>query len=154
MQTDIIYFDFAKAFDSVNHDIILQKLKIQYHVDGYLLRYIREYLRDREQCVVINGSSSTKSAVLSGVPQGSILGPLLFVLFINDIVNVIDSETNILLYADDMKIFRQIKGTEDRNIIQADINALQNWADTNKMYFHPDKCKVLNCKMNNQSQNN
>ena len=101
---DAIYFDFAKAFDSVSHDILLQKLKFRYHIDGPLLNFIKNYLRDRQQQVVIGNSTSAPCKVNSGVPQGSIVGPLLFVLFINDIISEnISPGTNIALYADDTK---------------------------------------------------
>ena len=103
IRSDVIYFDFAKAFDSVNHDIILQKLKSQFNIDSFLLRFIVNYLSGRKQCVVMGGSVSSTLNVISGVPQGSILGPTLFVLFINDIVSGLDPETNILMYADDTK---------------------------------------------------
>ena len=99
--TDIIYFDFAKAFDSVNHDIILNKLKYQFKIDGVLLKFLVEYLKNRTQRVVIGGFQSNNIKVKSGVPQGSILGPLFFVLFINDMHSCIDQHTNIALYADD-----------------------------------------------------
>ena len=104
----MVYFDFAKAFDSVNHDIILQKLKLQFKIDGIMLKSIKEYLRDRTQKVIIGDMSSSPLPVDSGVPQGSILGSLLFVLFINDIYTCVSDGTNIALYADDTKIWRKI----------------------------------------------
>ena len=152
-ETDVIYFDFSKAFDSVNHDIILKKLKEQYDINGYLLQFIKEYLKDRKQAIIIDGKFSSFSSVQSGVPQGSILGPLLFVLFINDIVNVISKDTNILLYADDMKIFREIRCANDHTTLQSDIDSLEHWAQVNKMIFHPDKCKVLHCSLKHNHSN-
>ena len=112
-RTDVVYFDFSKAFDSVNHDIILKKLKYSYGVDGFLLNFIRNYLKNREQCVVLGNEKSSLKPVISGVPQGSILGPLLFVLFINDLPTGLDQNTNIRLYADDTKIWRIINGDSD-----------------------------------------
>ena len=140
---DVIYFDFAKAFDSVNHDILLQKLKFTYKIDGRLLNFIRSYLKDRQQQVVIGSATSIPCKVNSGVPQGSIVGPLLFVLFINDISDNISPGTNIALYADDTKIWREIHSKHDNDILQKDINSLDAWAHKNKMKFHPSKCRVL-----------
>ena len=140
---DIVYFDFAKAFDSVNHDIILYKLKNQLGIDGLMLKIIKEYLKGRNQRVVINGTLSSPLAVTSGVPQGSILGPLLFVLFINDMQTKVSEKTKIALYADDTKIWRRIRTPEDHHILQSDINALNEWASLNKMRFPPEKCKIL-----------
>ena len=106
--TDIIYFDFAKAFDSVCHDLILKKLKNQFGIDGRLLKFLKNYLQNRKQRVVLDNHISDTVDVLSGVPQGSIIGPLLFVLFINDIYKNLDKGTNVALYADDTKMWRQI----------------------------------------------
>ena len=146
-RSDIVYFDFAKAFDSVSHDLILHKLKNLYHIDGFMLRFISSYLKGRQQQVVVGGSVSSKLPVLSGVPQGSILGPLLFVIFINDIFTCISEGTNIALYADDAKIWRQINSYNDHFILQSDIDRLHKWSVENKMTFHPSKCKVLSVTM-------
>ena len=143
IRTDVVYFDFAKAFDSVNHDIILMKLKQEFKIDGTLLKFIVDYLKDRKQSVVIGGAQSGLINVRSGVPQGSILGPLFFVLFINDMSECIQEGTNIALYADDTKIWRKIINWSDHEILQRDIDALHSWAQRNKMKFHSKKCKVL-----------
>ena len=142
-RTDVVYFDFAKAFDSVNHDVILAKLKNQFKIDGKLLRILVNYLQDREQCVVVGGCVSGNRAVASGVPQGSILGPLLFVLFINDMADVVSEGTSLLLYADDTKLWRKIVHWFDHLQLQLDILSLYKWSIDNLMTFHPDKCKVL-----------
>ena len=108
-KVDVIYFDFAKAFESVSHDLILKKLKHEYKVDGLKLRFIKSYLQGRQQQIVIGGVASSQLKVKSGVPQGSIVGPLLFVLFINDMFECISQKTDIALYADHTKIWREIK---------------------------------------------
>ena len=105
---DAVYFDFAKVFDTVSHDLILSKLKLQYGIDGSLLKLLVNYLQWRKQRVVLNNIASESITVLSGVPQGSILGQLLFVLFINDIYVGIDKATSICLYVDDTKNWRKI----------------------------------------------
>ena len=140
---DTIYFDFAKAFDSVNHDLILLKLKNKFGIDGQLLKFLRDYLCNRFQQVAINGTLSGPLPVLSGVPQGSILGPLLFIIFIDDICDQISEGTNLELYADDTKIWREIICDNDQTILQKDIQSLFNWSVKNLMTFHPDKCKAM-----------
>jgi hypothetical protein len=152
-RTDIIYFDFAKAFDSVNHDIILDKLKNQYKIDGLLLKFFVEYLSSRVQRVVIGNTSSEELAVASGVPQGSILGPILFVLFINDIGESVSEHSNLLLYADDTKLYREVMSEHDSELLQKDIDSLNSWATANKMKFHPNKCKVLSVTLQRSNQN-
>ncbi len=143
MSTDVIYFDFSKAFDSVNHDLILFKLKNFFGIDGRLLKLLQNYLCGRDQCVVIESCKSSNKPVLSGVPQGSILGLILFVLFINDLPLGLSEGTDLALYADDTKIWRTITSENDHRILQTDIDYLNEWASQNKMKFHPKKCKVV-----------
>ena len=138
--TDIIYFGFVKAFDAVNHDLILCKLKYQYSIDGRMLKFLKSYLSNRTQRVVLDNCTSDIVEVLSGVPQDSILGPLLFVLFINE---NIDKNSLIGLYPDDTKLSRKIATSSDCDILQRDIDTLNNWCISNKMKFNADKCKVL-----------
>jgi hypothetical protein len=108
-----------------------------------MLKFFVNYLQNREQCVTLAGKKSEYANVRSGVPQGSILGPLLFVLFINDMCEATDSATSIALYADDTKIWREINNWQDHEMLQSDINALLQWSIVNKMKFHPQKCKVV-----------
>ena len=104
---DVVYLDFQKAFDSVPHNYLLSKL-YGYGIQGNLLSWIEAFLIERKQKVVLNGHCSTWADVLSGVPQGSVLGPLLFNIYVNDIPDTVKSP--ILLFA---KIFRSIKTRED-----------------------------------------
>ena len=100
LQTDIIFLDLSKAFDSVPHNLLLLKLQ-GFGINGHLLSWFSDYLNNRKQRVVLNGYSSKYLKVYSGVPQGSILGPLLFNLYINDITDNLPGANNLYMYADD-----------------------------------------------------
>ena len=115
-QTDMIFFDFSKAFDSVNHNLLINKLQ-KLGFSGKLLLWITDYLKDPSQRVVLDGSTSEWVPVTSGVPQGSILGPLLFLLFINDMPDCTE-------HSDDAKYFRIIINIEDCEQLQRDLNSL------------------------------
>ena len=119
IQTDVLYLDLAKAFDSVDHENFLKKLS-SYRVTG-LLNWFNNYLLERHQRVVVDGVTSRWTPVTSGVTQGSILGPLLFVIFINDLPDVIPCETHEAIYADDTKIFRYILNVSNCESLQASL---------------------------------
>ena len=137
---DVIFFDFQKAFDMVPHKKLLCKIN-SFGIRGKLLRWIENFIVGRKQCVVVNGEKSSYGSVLSGIPRGSVLGPLLFVLYINDILDNIRSEG--FLFADDTKIFKEIVERLDAEFLQDDIDALCNWSKRWDMHFNADKCHVL-----------
>lgn len=144
---DAIYLDFAKAFDSVPHERLLRKLEAL-GIEGQILQWIRDFLIGRRQRVSVNGTLSDWAAVGSGVPQGSVLGPVLFVVFINDLPECLSSLCS--MYADDTKVYRRVDGPEDRNKLQSDLNGLVDWADTWQLRFNADKCKVLHLGKKNR----
>ena len=113
----MIYLDFAKAFDTVDHSVLLKKLRL-YEVKGELFCWFKDYLFERTQRVVLKGAASHWSPVTSGVPQGSILGPLLFTLFINDLPDEATDGVKTALYADDTKLYRNVSSTEHCHLIQ------------------------------------
>ena len=123
-QSDLILLDFSKAFDKVNHLKLLYKLQL-HGIQGQTLGWIESFLIGRTQCVVLDGDSSTELPVSSGVPQGSVLGPILFLLYINDLPDNIQS--NVRLFADYTAVYLTVQGQEDADILQADLNILQEW---------------------------
>ena len=140
---DIIYLDFAKAFDKVSHQRLLQKIEA-HGISGKILSWIRSWLTDRQQRVVLNGHASDWVPVTSGVPQGSVLGPICFIIFINDIDEVLDLVNGFIYkFADDTKYARVIRDEADREIMQNSINRLMEWADLWNMEFNSSKCKIM-----------
>ena len=137
---DTIYFDFAKAFDTVPHRRLLGKLSC-YGISGNIHDWIKAFLLGRSQVVRVNGEESEETAVLSGIPQGSVLGPLLFVIYINDLPESVKSD--IFLFADDTKILKHITSEKDALDLQSDIDSLEQWSQKWLLRFHPDKCHVL-----------
>ena len=137
---DCIYLDFAKAFDTVPHKRLLNKLKA-YGITGAMLTWIQAFLTGRTHTVVVNGVSSETNAVISGIPQGSVLGPILFIVYINDILDNIKSDG--FLFADDTKILRSIRTKDDAVALQSDIDALEEWSNKWLLRFNPKKCHVL-----------
>ena len=107
------------------------------------MKFLRNYLCGRKQCVTVENFKSSEKDVVSNVPQGSILGPIPFVLFINDMPQGIDHDSNLPLYADDTKIWQRISNDKDLAKLQKNIDYLYSWSQMNKMNFHPRKCKVL-----------
>ena len=147
---DIIYLDFAKAFDLVPRLRLIEKLKA-HGVGGGLLKWISAWLSDRKQRVVLNGKASSWVRVTSGVPQGSILGPILFAIFINDLdVNVANKVDLLSKFADDTKVGHAVVTVEDSNVLQAALDTLCAWADKWQMRFNVDKCHVIHVGKNNK----
>ena len=140
-QTDAIFLDISKAFDTVPLHRLYCKLA-HYGICGYTLTWIKELLTGRSQQVVVNGKySNSAEAVTSGVPQGSVLGPLLFICYTNDIVYKISS--TIRLYADDTLIYRNIHSEADVSVLQSDLNTVLKWAEDWQMTFNPQKTEFL-----------
>lgn len=137
---DCIYFDLRKAFDKVPHQRLLRKLN-SYGIGGKLLKWIETYLTGRTQKVRVNTALSDQEPVWSGVPQGSILGPMLFVVYMNDLTDEVHSQTK--MFADDTKMYGVADSADSCQRIQEDITTLEHWAKKWQMSFHPDKCKIL-----------
>jgi len=139
-QVDPILLDFSKAFDKVSHEKVLLKL-YNYGVRGQSLRWIKSFLDNRSQSVVLNGTSSSAIPVSSGVPQGSVLGPLLFLAYINDLPQNIQS--TVRLFADDTAIYATIRSATDSVTLQNDLKRLEKWELEWDMEFNPSKCQVI-----------
>ena len=145
-QIDTVYLDFRKAFDSVPNKRLIKKLE-GYGIKGILLEWFKNFLNGRQQRVVINGKTSDWTNVLSGIPQGSILGPILFIIFINDLPGAVGNVCK--LFADDCKLYKNIKSEADLKELQEDIYRLCQWSKEWLLGFNFKKCKIVsygNCQ--------
>ena len=140
VQVDMAILDFSKAFDTVPHDKLLFKLD-HYGIKGPILTWISAFLKHRDQCVVVDGVHSDWVHVDSGVPQGTVLGPLLFLLHINDLPSRVTSR--VRLFADDCLVYRPIRCANDQLEMQRDLDSLREWSDQWGMRFNPAKCNIL-----------
>ena len=143
---DIMYFDFKKAFDHVPHNRLLLKLKCL-GIEGKLLNTIKDFLMNRTFRVCVKGQFSSIKEVLSGILQGSVLGPLLLVLYINDLPEYVENKAK--LFADDLKL---IANAANRKIIDDDLRKLEQWERTWLLEFNLDKCKVMHLDFNNNQK--
>ena len=139
-QTDVIIMDFSKAFDKVPHRRLLYKLEY-YGIRGSTHKWISSWLSERSQKVILDGQASDPVPVLSGVPQGSVLGPVLFLIFINDLPENIRS--SVRLFADDCLLYRNIKSPNDCQILQDDLISVAQWETNWQMKFNIAKCHSM-----------
>lgn len=139
-QTDVIYTDLSAAFDKVNHEIAIAKLD-RLGVHGSLLRWFGSYLSDRQLMVAIGDSRSAIFQATSGIPQGSHLGPLIFLLYFNDVNLVLEGHK--LSYADDLKMYVLIRCIDDCHYLQRQLETFANWCNLNRMEVNPEKCSII-----------
>ena len=148
---DVVYLDFAKAFDKVDHGLLLRKMR-KIGITGKIGKWIMNFLLERFQQVVVTNQKSKKSSVISGVPQGSVLGPLLFLIMINDINHNIES--NVSLFADDTRISSRIGSEDCVERFQEDLEKLYEWQDKNNMKFNGSKFELMRYGAKEQLKNN
>ena len=138
----VVFFDVQKAFDSVPHLPLLEKLS-QIGTNPYILRWLQNYLTERKQYVVVDGSCSPTLQVISGVPQGSVLGPLLFSIYLNDVAECISGSSKINLFADDIALYRTITSPDDYLALQSDVNAINSCLVAKHLTLNSQKCCYL-----------
>ena len=139
--TDVIYLDFSKAFDKVDHKLLLEKLT-RYGIQGQLYDWIACFLSGRTQTVIVEGFKSYPILVISGVPQGTVLGPILFLLFINDIEQCL-THSQIRCFADDSRLIKSVESPSDALLLQQDLDNVMVWADENNMSLNQDKFELI-----------
>jgi hypothetical protein len=145
---DLVYLDFAKAFDKVPHGRLLKKIEAA-GIAGNLLAWIKDWLTNRQQHVVIKGKYSEWAPVLSGVPQGSVLGPVLFNIFINDLDGAVAADQILKKFTDDSKLGQVINGPESATALQTLLDNLCEWSAKWGMEFNTSKCHVMHVGRNN-----
>ena len=144
------YIDYAKAFDSVSHQKLCHKLQA-YGISGNLLNWIQEFLSGRSQCVRVGNALSSTKTLTSGVVQGSCLGPLLFIIYINDIVSLVDNQCTCKLYADDMKLYTVVRTTDFQPHFQECLDVIVKWSDAWQLNISYKKCAVMNITSTNSN---
>jgi len=136
-----LFLDYAKAFDSVPHEHLLLKLE-SFGISGNLLEWMRSFLTKRFQRVVVNGSYSDWVPVSSGVPQGSVLGPLLFLLYVDELTTI-PKVCKLKLFADDVLLYVSVKSVKDCQLLQKDLSAIVEWSKLWQLNLNPRKCEAL-----------
>ncbi len=138
----VVYIDFAKAFDTVSHPKLLFKVE-KYGFSGTLLSWLTDFLFQRYQRVVLDGKCSLYTPVHSGIPQGSVMGPLLFLLYINDLPSVVPDNINLLIFADDVKLYNSPNDLNALSNIQAALRGITGWSYENQLKIASAKCSIL-----------
>ena len=149
-RVDAVMLDFRKAFDKVSHAKLIHELE-HYGIQRKTRLWLAAFLTKRSQFVAVDGSHSSHLEVVSGVPQGTVLGPTLFLLFINDIVD--HSDSTIQLFADDAVVYREIASPSDHACLQYDLRNLESWAKTWQMQFNIAKCQLLSISNKKNTSN-
>ena len=146
---DVVYLDFQKAFDKVPHQRLILQLKA-HGIGNDVINWIEKWLTHRRRRVIVDGEISNWKSVLSGVPQGSVLGPILFLIYINDLEDDISSK--VLKFADDTKVFRKVTNDTDKQSLQDDLDKLFKWSEKWQMLFNFGKCKCIHIGHGNMDE--
>ena len=148
---DSIYLDFCKAYDKVDHGILMHKLRAL-GITGKLGRWVLAFITERKQIVLVKGMASEESIMKSGIPQGSVLGPLLFLVFIGDLYENVTA--SLLIYVDDSKVKQAVKNEDEVETLKDNLDKIYKWEQENNMKFNRGKCQVLRYCTNNEIKEN